>query len=306
MNTRYLHFFVAFAAVGCFVPSSLGQSPDDASPPTGAKQASPVSDETQKKKEALERRIAEAKEEIDRLNVTLEQLKKVQESAEAAANDAAAKADEARRNYYQTQQQLIAVRIGVSETEAQLNEYVDDKPKAPAAAPNENNIALQSSRQEIREKLLTLTALETELQFDCQGKRVQFDRLRAADPNQLPLTPDLVKQLDGNQLVKATRKALDAAEIAHREYVSNDEKDPARIRRIERRINEFQKRLETAKSLATSEIILKWRNQAWLNLTEAEDQLHAVRDRMYGARNEMRMLDRAEAERLKKPEESKN
>lgn len=304
MNMRFLHFFAALAAAGFYGHSALGQSPDGAATPA-EERASPVTDEAQEEMEALERSIAKAKVEVERLTVETEQLGKDKKSAAKKAKVAAMKAERAREKYDERQQQLLAVRARLREREAELTRLRQVMTKLRAANPDEARVMSATLRQEVRERMLTLTAIETELHMDILGKRTHFERWSVADPQQFPLTPDLVKMRDGNRLVKAASRAFDSAEAALADYVANVGKDAATIKRLERRRNVLKHRLETANSLATTEIIMNLRIQSWLTLIEAEDQLHAVKERLSEARDELRQADLQYNRQLQEIEDSK-
>lgn len=167
-----------------------------------------------------------------------------------------------------------------------------------------NEEVMGTSRDELRERLLTLTSIETELQMDMLGKRTQFEQLQNVNPDSLPITPDLQAMLNVDPRILAAEQ---------RTQQLDDELTQAQTRfgPNHRIVQQLQASRDAAADRAASERvqkIIQYQNDqidaARRNYLESQQQLLAVKERLQEARSEQKDKDAKYNAYLRLQEES--
>lgn len=162
-----------------------------------------------------------------------------------------------------------------------------------------------TGRDELKEKVATLTAIETELAMDMDGKRSIFEQFQGVKPDDLPITPDLQALLGSDQTIlqldnraRQAEEELNAAEAKfgpkHRIVLqAKAVRDAAMDRATEER---------AAKTLRYKVDQL---DQARRNYLEAQAQLLSIRERLATAQAELQDKEQKYATYLRLEEDAK-
>jgi polysaccharide biosynthesis transport protein len=175
------------------------------------------------------------------------------------------------------------------ELEATRNDYETKQREIDNYRTNEE-VQLRPG-EEGNETIATLKAIETELGLDTDGKKAQFDALQDIKPEELPITPELQNQLNGDpviyQLDQRVQEADELLRALQGRYGPNH-----------RRVKEAQSSLEIASERAAGERAQKavkyntdLIEQTRRNYLEALEQLTKVKDRRILAEQEQRDKD---------------
>jgi capsular exopolysaccharide synthesis family protein len=151
-----------------------------------------------------------------------------------------------------------------------------------------NEEALGKAGDQTKEKVMTLSALLTELEVDSLGKKAQWEALQEANPESLPITPDLAHQLEADpkllQLEQDLQRVEDGLSTISGRYGPNHrmvrEATAARDKAADRLAEEKAQKILRYQS----ELI----EQARRNFLEAQEQLVKVREQLAQAQAEQR------------------
>ncbi|MBE7506022.1 MAG: M28 family peptidase [Planctomycetia bacterium] len=143
---------------------------------------------------------------------------------------------------------------------------------------------------ELREKVLTLTAIETELAMDMDGKRTVFEQFDKVRPEDMPITPDLQALLQKDKKIQRLEdKAAEAEEklveatARHKDDVE-DHPDVAAARAV----RDFAAdRVSEERATKALQYRVRQKDQARRQYKQAQDQLLAIRERLAGAQAEL-------------------
>jgi polysaccharide biosynthesis transport protein len=200
-------------------------------------------------------------------------------------------------------------RDTIRRTEEQLSKELNtaksilDQKNADIQSFREDFDVLGVSQRETEEKILTLTALVTELQVDMYGKKAIYDALSNATPDSMPITAELQNLLNADPFIAQLENRLQAAEEDlkgaqsrfgpnHRVSKSaQSARDSAADRVLEeraRKVVEYQRdQIEQAKR----------------NYLESQEQLVTLKDTLVEARSEQRDKDAKQARYLRMQDE---
>lgn len=166
-----------------------------------------------------------------------------------------------------------------------------------------NEEVLGTSRDELKDKLLTLTAVETELQMDWAGKKAEFENLQNLKPEDLPITPQL-------QALLAADPRLAMLEQSYQQADEQLRQARARLGENHRIVKQLQYAADAAAQKASEERsrrILQYQteqlDQARRSYLEAQQQLLAVQERIHEARSEQQDKDQKYNNYLRMQEE---
>lgn len=168
----------------------------------------------------------------------------------------------------------------------------------------QNEEVLGTSRDELKEKLLTLTALETELQMDMLGKRTQYEQLQGARPEDLPITPDLQAMLNADPRILQLDGALQQSEselnLAKERFGENHRQ----VKALRAARDAAAQRVQEERNVRTLQYHTDQIDQSRRNYLESQQQLVAVKERLQEARAEQQDKDQKYAAYLRLEQEA--
>lgn len=153
-------------------------------------------------------------------------------------------------------------------------------------------------REELREKIATLTAIETELAMDMDGKRTLFEQLQGVKPEDMPITPDLQRVLRKDKKIQMLEEKLADAEekLAEVEARHGSDEDIATARKM----RDFAAdRVGEERAAKTLRYMVDQIDLARRNFLEAQAQLLSVRERLATAQAESQDKEQQFAESLR-------
>ncbi len=173
---------------------------------------------------------------------------------------------------------------------ARAKDFLDSKNKEIETFRQSAEV-MGTSAKESEERLLTLTALVTELQVDMLGKKAQWEAMQNVSPEDLPITAELQHLLDSDpfiyQLDQRYQSAEEQLNAAAARYGPNH-----------RVVKEAQAARDVAADRATQERARKvvgfqseQMEQAKRNFLEAQDSLVTLKEQLLEARNEQKDRD---------------
>lgn len=149
----------------------------------------------------------------------------------------------------------------------------------------------EAKRREVEEKVLTLTALATELQVSMDSRRVLYEQIQQVGPDSLPITPDIQALVNVDPTVvpfdRAAREAEENLNSARARYGENHR--VVREARIAR--DAAAERAATARAERINALQSEQVDQARRQFVEAQEQLISVRDHLNEARAEQQDLE---------------
>ncbi len=145
--------------------------------------------------------------------------------------------------------------------------------------------------QEANERLFTLTALVTELEVGMLGRKTQWEALEREDPERMPITPDLQAILAQDPTIQQLEHRLMLAEeglnIAEQHFGENHRTvRDARFGRDASAERVAQERAVKILRYQTQQI-----EQAKRNFLETQEQLLALKEKLFEAKAEQRDKD---------------
>ncbi len=166
-----------------------------------------------------------------------------------------------------------------------------------------NEEVLGTSRDELKDKLLTLTSVETELQMDWAGKKAEFENLQNLRPEDLPITPQL-------QALLAADPRLAMLEQSYQQADEQLRQAKARLGDNHRTVKQLQSASDAAAERVAEERarkILQYQTdqieQARRSYLESQQQLLTVKERIQEARSEQQDKDQKYNNYLRMEEE---
>ena len=160
-----------------------------------------------------------------------------------------------------------------------------------------------TGRDELKEKVLTLTAIETELAMDMDGKRTIFEQLQNANPEDLPVTPDLQAILNADQTIlqldNRARQAEEELRAAEVRFGANHRI----VQQLKASSDAAADRAREERQMKMLQYQMQQVDQARRNYLEAQAQLLAIRERLATAQAELQDKEQKYASYLRLEEE---
>lgn len=166
-----------------------------------------------------------------------------------------------------------------------------------------NSNVLGVSARETEERILTLTALVTELQVDMFGKKAMYDALANATPDTLPITAELQNLINTDPFIYQLEQRLQTAEEELKAVKSRfgDNHRVVKGAQVARDVSADRVQEERARKIV--EYQRNQIEQAKQNFLEAQEQLVTLKDSLIEARSEQQDKDAKQAKYLRLEDE---
>ncbi len=149
----------------------------------------------------------------------------------------------------------------------------------------------EAAREDLKEKLLTLTGLETEVQVDMMGKKTTYESLQRVDPEDMPITAELNAALSADPRIGDMERRLMAAEedlkVARSRWGENHRQ--VKDRKLAR--DAAADRVQEERAAKITAFQAEFREQARRNFLEAQRQLMELQDRVAETRAQQQDMD---------------
>lgn len=162
-----------------------------------------------------------------------------------------------------------------------------------------------TGRDELKEKVLTLTAIETELAMDMDGKRTIYEQFDKANPEDLPITPDLQAILNNDPTIVQLDNQARAAEADLNAALSRFGPKHRVVLQQQATRDAAMDRAAEERRMKTLQYQINQLDQARTNYLEAQAQLLAIRERLSGAQAELLDKEQKYSSYLRLEEEAK-
>ncbi|OWY72629.1 hypothetical protein B7486_06850 [cyanobacterium TDX16] len=143
-----------------------------------------------------------------------------------------------------------------------------------------------TGRDELKEKVLTLTAIEAELAMDMDGKRTIFEQFDKVKPEDMPITPDLQERLQQDKKIQMLENKLADAEekLAKAKALQKDGADVG----LAQEMRDFAAdRVSEEMATKALQYRVRQKDQARREHKESQDQLLTIRERLSEAQAEL-------------------
>jgi capsular exopolysaccharide synthesis family protein len=166
-----------------------------------------------------------------------------------------------------------------------------------------NEQVLGKAGEEINERVMTLTALVTEMELDMLGKKAQYENFRNARPETLRVSTELQNLLNADPVINQLDQALLQIDQALNDALTRYGKNHRVVKELQnqrdstaqRAIGERAQKLERYQ---TEQIELAERN-----FLEAQDQMMSIKERLTQAKDEQADKDQKYAQYVRMLEE---
>jgi capsular exopolysaccharide synthesis family protein len=192
--------------------------------------------------------------------------------------------------------------LGVEVTRAK-RDY--DQKQADLDSFRSNVESTGTGRDELKEKVLTLTAIETELAMDMDGKRTIYEQFQDANPDDLPITPDLQAILNSDPTIVQLENQARAAEADLNTALSRFGPKHRVVQQQQAARDAAMDRAAEERRMKTLQYQINQLDQARTNYLEAQAQLLAIRERLSGAQAELLDKEQKYSSYLRLEEETK-
>jgi uncharacterized protein involved in exopolysaccharide biosynthesis len=161
-----------------------------------------------------------------------------------------------------------------------------------------------TSQRESEEKLLTLTALVTELQVDLLGKQSQYEALSKSSPDQMPITAELQNLLNADPFIFQLEQRLQTADEELRAAKQRFGDNHKVVKGAQTARDVSADRVQEERARKTLSYQSEQIEQAKRNYLEAQEQLLKIKENLNLARSEQRDKDIKQAQYLRMQEEA--
>lgn len=185
----------------------------------------------------------------------------------------------------------------VQETETPREEAGRRSGELPAEREGE---IVEPSQREIEERILTLTAMVTELEVDVHGKKVVYDSLKEAAPETLPITAELQELLDNDPFISQLENRLQAAEEELKAARSRFDTDHRVTKAAQSARDVASDRVNEERARKVVEYQREQIERAKQDYREAAEQLQSLKKTLDEAKRELKERDARDAERRKR------
>jgi succinoglycan biosynthesis transport protein ExoP len=161
-----------------------------------------------------------------------------------------------------------------------------------------------TSQRESEEKLLTLTALVTELQVDLLGKQSQYEALSKSTPDEMPITAELQNLLNTDPFIFQLEQRLQTADEELRAGKQRFGDNHKVVKGAQTARDIAADRVQEERARKTLSYQTEQIEQAKRNYLEAQEQLLKIKENLNLARSEQRDKDIKQAQYLRMQEEA--
>lgn len=191
----------------------------------------------------------------------------------------------------------------LSEELSMAKRLLDGK-QAEIDAFRQSEAAMGTARDEIKERLLTLTALQTEIQLDVLGKKTIYEQLEKVKPEDLPITPDLQALLNSDPRIMSLDQRYQQTEEELNSAKSRFGPNHRVVKQLQAARDAAADRVAEERVRKTMQYQSDQIDQAKRNYLDAQSQLLAIGERVQEARSEQQDMDQKYASYERKQEEA--
>lgn len=188
-------------------------------------------------------------------------------------------------------QRKDAIRSADEQLAEEVNRAKQNFEQVKREIENFSNEFSMASSHEADEELLTLRALVTELQVEALGLRTQWENLRNAKPEDMPITPQLQAILSEDPIIDVLERRLLAADQDLDMALLRFGRNHRVVRAARENRDAAAERVNQERAAKTLRYKNRQIQRASSNYHEAQDQLMALQDKLFEAKAAQRDKD---------------
>jgi capsular exopolysaccharide synthesis family protein len=162
---------------------------------------------------------------------------------------------------------------------------------------------LGDAGKEISEKVLTLTALVTEMELDMLGKKAQYDNFKNARPENLPVSNELQNLLNADPLIAQLDQGLIQLDQSLSDALSRYGKNHRIVKDLQSQRDQIAERAMAERTQKLTKYQTEQIELAMRNYLETQDQMMSIKDRLTQAKEEQADRDSKYADYVRMLEE---